>query len=81
MACSSEGHYGLRRLVFKPRGGTQYGGYPILGGAPTPPPVVTPRNIWWGCAARFSKSWPYRQTKISNFSEPFFQTWGELHNI
>ena len=34
----------------------------------------TPRNIWWGCAARFSKSWPYFRPK--NVIFPIrFQIW------
>ena len=32
-------------------------------------PGGTPRNSWWGCAARFSKSWPYFTPMP--FSHPF----------
>ena len=40
----------------------------------------TPGNSWWGCAARFSKSWPYFRPKnvISDQTSKFhtrFQTW------
>ena len=32
------------------------------------------RNSWWGCAARFSKSWPYFRPKNVTFHTRF-QTW------
>ena len=55
----------------------------------------TPRNSWWGCAARFSKSWPYFRLKNVIFPHPFsdlvtpkihtrFQTWPlgrNYHNV
>ena len=31
--------------------------------SPDPPGGGTPGNSWWGCAARFSKSWPYFRPK------------------
>ena len=31
----------------------------------------TPENSWWGCAARFSKSWPYFRPKKCHFQHPF----------
>ena len=34
----------------------------------------TPGNSWWGCAAGFSKSWPYFRTKNVIFQSRF-QTW------
>ena len=34
----------------------------------------TPRNSWWGCAARFSKSWPYFRPKNVIFHTRFL-TW------
>ena len=34
----------------------------------------TPGNSWWGCAARFSKSWPYFRPKNIIF-HTYFQTW------
>ena len=40
------------------------------GGAPRPP---TPGNSWWGCAAQFSKSWPYFRPK-DVISHTRFQT-------
>ena len=36
--------------------------------------VGTPGNSWWGCAARFSKSWPYSRQKNVIFYT-CFQTW------
>ena len=37
--------------------------YLSVGCHPTPPGGGTPGNSWWGCAARFSKSWPYFRSK------------------
>ena len=37
-------------------------------------PGGTPRNSWWGWAARFSKSWPYFRRKHVIFHTRF-QTW------
>ena len=37
--------------------------YLSVGCHPPPPPGGTPGNSWWGCAARFSKSWPYFRPK------------------
>ena len=34
-----------------------------------------PRNSWWGCAARFSKSWPYFRPKHARIFHTGFQTW------
>ena len=34
---------------------------------------------WWGCAARFSKRWPYFRPKYMIFHTPF-QTWPENLN-
>ena len=34
----------------------------------------TPKNSWWGCAAQFSKSWPYYRPKHVIFHTRF-QTW------
>ena len=31
----------------------------------------TPGNSWWGCAARFPKSWPYFRPKKCHFPDPF----------
>ena len=31
----------------------------------------TPGNFWWGCTARFSKSWPYLRPKTSFFTPVF----------
>ena len=31
----------------------------------------TPGNFWWGCTARFSKSWPYFRPKTSFFTTVF----------
>ena len=33
----------------------------------------TPWNSWWGCAARFSKSWPYLRPKHAIFLTPVFR--------
>ena len=33
--------------------------------------LVTPENSWWGCAARFSKSWPFFRPKKFHFPHPF----------
>ena len=30
-----------------------------------------PKNSWWGCAARFAKSWPYFTPKKMSFSHRF----------
>ena len=53
-----------------------------------PPEEDTPGNSWWGCASRFSKSWPYFRPKKCYFPHPFsdqiskvhthFQTWPKL---
>ena len=37
-------------------------------------PGGTPGNSWWGCATRFSKSWPYSRLKNVIF-HTLFQTW------
>ena len=37
------------------------------------PAEDTPRNSWWGFAARFSKSWPYFRPKMS-FSTPYWES-------
>ena len=34
-------------------------------------PGGTPGNSWWGCAARFSKSWPYLRSKNVIFNTRF----------
>ena len=39
----------------------------------------TPENSWWGCAARFSKSWPLFQTKKCNFPHPFSDQTSKIH--
>ena len=36
----------------------------------------TPQHFGWGCAARFSKPWPYFRPKYMIFQTPF-QTWPE----
>ena len=53
-----------------------------------PPEGGTPGNSWWGCAVRFSKSWPDFRPKKCHFPHPFsvqiskihtnFQTWSIL---
>ena len=33
--------------------------------------IPVPGNFWWGCAAWFSKSWPYLRWKNVDFPHPF----------
>ena len=46
---------------------------------PSPGGGGTPGNSWWGCAARFSKSWPLFQTKKCNFPHPFSDQTSKIH--
>ena len=42
----------------------------------------SPGNSWWGCAAQFSKSWPYFRLKNSHlFSTPVFRPGAHFSNV
>ena len=38
-----------------------------------------PGHSWWGCAARFSKSWPSFRIKKSHFPHPFSDLASKIH--
>ena len=42
-------------------------------------PPGTPGNSWWGCAARFSKSWPYVKPKKFHSPHPFSDLASKIH--
>ena len=39
----------------------------------------TPGNSWWGCAARFFKSWPYFRPKTCRFPHLFSDKTSKIH--
>ena len=43
-------------------------------------PGVAPKNSWWGCAARFSKLWPYFTAKNVIFHTRF-QSWPQKSKL
>ena len=65
-------HFHSKRLRKKPLLTGWCESYRAAGGG-------TPGNSWWGCAARFFKSWPYFRPKTCHFPHLFSDKTSKIH--